>query len=1677
MMMSAAWSILVDEISGNSATGETLDFLIVGDGVDVFAISDAGVISVLDKNMLRAGDEYELNITVNGDSGIANRTTRTGSTITITASNQGPRFVESGPFELDEDDTDPAIILTQDTVIGTVVAEPNDNDSLTYSLTDDDFEIDEDTGEITAERDIDAPAAGGDFVKTVTVTVSDGVLSNNQDVDVTITIVANQAPTATSAVTDVGGVLSFSGTATVTSSAANASILDIATLVEDGDGDTLIASIEPVTPAVGVPTPLPDELKVDGGAVQLGNVPSGAQTLNYEFVLNVHDNFNPEGATDLAITVSLTITVEEVVRLHRDVKIPENTAGGAEITDLSDLILGTADYEAVGGDGRTRFSVDSDGKVTLNMGADLDVDAVGADTNYLLSVKLLDGNRIILGEVSVTITVTGVNEAPMFVATAPSNLSVAESAQPGTDVGDDPIVATDQDGDMITFSVKSVMTADGDPAMGSPFDVVIATDDDGNAMPGYAQIRVSGVISLANSPYTVVIEAKDNGDPMMSVEHNVTITLVDVNDPPIFDAPVTTEVEVREADSAGAVLATYNATDPDGNDIIEGLRYELSIEDRALFEVVSDADINTRQITGTVKVKDGQQLEYDVEQDSPAVIRYLIDVKACDALSACNQFLTLELTLKNSNDELPAIGNADDEQDVRENSPRGTSLGDYGATDKDNLNEPGFDTITYTLEGTNAKSFQISDTGELMTLESLDYDRPVPCRACDVTVVATDEVGNFDQQDVTINVMPVEDSISTVSVTKANPVPGTSMGSRESALFGTKTTIAGQTAVLERPSYLPATVDPAPDPMNYVETDWANWGTVLRIEVTAESPDENCQGGNRCVVINLSSDSADDELMVKAFRSADQENKFVAAVRLVGSSDEATSGDVAVYVHDDDVSVPAIRVDEEDEIEIEFGNLRASVDVENEAPEISNFAPEHEAAFDDADVDYSFTVTDGLSGLPEPEDLPDNNGNDEYTPVVALISSEQCETIKDEDIATDDERTPVLRVEDDEALYCPGDARTGEYIATGGGYGFAPIRDDKDFDEIDDGFDVETTIVLDENRTYYVTFVVCDNAGNCAFYDPDGNDDAEELVQITVDTEYPYFVEARTGLTWDSSDNEYDDNRAFVQVVFDDLTQLNAATVETDDFVVEGHTIKDVHVFENPDSDDVNWADSGRYADSGIMNERDIDLYQDLENSVFIELEDELLADETPDVTIVPNGVEDLAGNDQDGGEEDGDREADDWISPNFTILSIVSTRVTSQEEILAGEDDEVTVRVTTDERLDQTRPTVTVTYVNAESVDTKGVAACDDGDGLRIRGEVVNSDECLDRDAAAGGTLSNSVEKVSNTEWIITISEPDRGTGYYSFFIKGTDRSKEGNPGSEGIDPDDIVTDFFDSDGDVNIDDAVFFEGDRNLAKPYVRVSGMRVTDNEADVEYSSPLFVEIDFTRNHSTNCSSRESRDDLRANCTNENSEYIEDNFDDVIVTMFELDGVDLTDSVKTTDDQTFLVAIDNIGLGDHTAKIQAVDQAGNVLEDALEIDFEVDDRDPFEKRLSPGWNLVSLPGEPADSSIDAVFGANVEVRTVYTYDPVVPGGWMVAVRETLDSDWQGDLTEITGQRGYWVLSDAIQDWEVSIPRLAGGASGTGTPIQPPSIPLYAGWNLIPVVDVTGEFAGAYIRWRIT
>ena len=1699
---------------GDSAA-EYLDGIVSGPDSGPFGVRDSDMTLVYKGSPALEVKIYTLDLTVNGDAGMANRAIIGKATVTVTASNQAPTAPPSFAATVEEDDPSVAGLVKADTEVGDASADVTspDGDSLTYTTQGNGasvFDID-DAGMITVGSDGISASAGGpdddpdtddedakytrsdngvladdtakfsDITYTFQIKVSDGVSANDKYISATVTVdvnepteVAEALPSGVMTATlmidddgddetpDVEAENGYSITVSVPERDVPMTLFNLGDLVSDADSnDDLSFDVS------GSPSHIVYDMATDNVLLTYLPPESDPGPRVDTIKVGVSDGVNGEDDDDLTLYIEISITEEQPEPITSEfvgITVAENSTDcmqdGSMGCSLAGEVPNAVSYSIESGvdGGDVDYVIDSStGVITVVKAPNFED---GKTPAFLVNAQNDIGD--LAGLISVRVSITDVPEAPTLTAITGVPW-VYETAQIGDDVVEKP---ADQDGPAATDEAISI--AASDPDAGATITYTIS-----EGKPPFAVDASTGALTVngaldkeAAASHTFKVKASDEGG--LSDEMEITVHVLNANETPEFTSPtgdgaVTT---IPENTGNAHVIFTFTATDQDGDDLAftlrEGQSRDLFVIENAKSEMVSGEEV----WSGELHVKTDVTLDFEDAGYDPRV-----HVEANDP-EGLNATLLLTVNLSNVNDNDPEF----DESpaltlSVAENTARDYVLSNYSASDADGDVDGDGVVVSYSLRGEDAKSFSISDTGDLQTLESLDADNAMtPCGSdgCSVMVAASDGERETTAS-VRITVTGVEDSVSTLGVSKANPVPGTTMGNAMSALSNTKTSASA--AVPERPADLPATY--GDEPMNFVATEWGNWGTVLRIAVTSESPDPNCGNGNQCVIVDINSDSADDALKLQAYRSADQENKFVAAVMLVETTDEATAGDDAVYTHNGG-GVPAIRVDEEDEIEVEFGNLRDSIDVENEAPEIGNFAPEHESAFSDADVDYTFTVTDAHSGIPEPEDLPDVDGDDNYTPAVALISRSQCETVADGTTPDDKTLSFAASIHEDETLYCPGTMQEGEYIATGTGFGFAPIRDDKDFDEIDDGYDVETTLVLDENRIFYVTFIACDNAGNCTFYDPDGNDDSEELAEITVDTEDPVFVEARTGLTWDSTDNEYDDNRSFIQVIFDDLTTLNPSTVETDDFVVEGHSIKDVHTFENPDSDDVNWGDSGRYvlkAPTGANGKKN--LYQDIENSVFVELEDELLADETPDVTIVPNGVEDGAGNDQD----DGDHEADDWISPKFTIVSITSTLETSQDEVLAGDGDEVTVVVTADERLDATRPTVVVTYVNAAagSVDTKGTASCHDGTddgGTRDRGEIVNNDYCQHSGAATGGNLNNSVEKVSNTEWIVTITEP-KDTGYYNFRIEGVDRSPQENPGSEGVAAASIVTDFFDSDGDVNADDAVFFEGDINLAKPNVRVSGMMITDNEPSVEYRSPLFVEIDFTIDHmgSSDCNpAREDRDHLMANCENENSEYAEDNFDDIVVTMFELDGVDMTDSVKTTDTQTFLVTLESVALGDHTAKIQAMDVAGNVLEDVLEIDFEVSDRDPFDKRLSPGWNLVSLPGEPADSSIAAVFGPGVEVRTVYTYDPVIPGGWMVAVRETLDSDWQGDLTEITGMRGYWVLSDAIQDWEVSIPRLAGGAAGTGTPIQPPVIPLYAGWNLIPVTDVKGNALSA-------
>jgi hypothetical protein len=205
--------------------------------------------------------------------------------------------------------------------------------------------------------------------------------------------------------------------------------------------------------------------------------------------------------------------------------------------------------------------------------------------------------------------------------------------------------------------------------------------------------------------------------------------------------------------------------------------------------------------------------------------------------------------------------------------------------------------------------------------------------------------------------------------------------------------------------------------------------------------------------------------------------------------------------------------------------------------------------------------------------------------------------------------------------------------------------------------------------------------------------------------------------------------------------------------------------------------------------------------------------------------------------------------------------------------------------------------------------------------------------------------------------------------------------------------------------------------------------------------------------------------------DDDEYADDTYTTVTVTKASLkspSGVttDISGDLTSADNKRFIYApTADMELGQWTITSQVTDTAGNKSTETSS-KFTVKARAAFTLGLKAGWNLLSLPNNPSDTSIDSVVGTSNGVSTVYSYEG---GAWKVAVREKTDGAWgafAGSLTTMEGHKAYWVKSADFQSLKIAIPALVGGASGSDTPPTPPTIPVSVGWNMVAAVDTSGS-----------
>ena len=176
---------------------------------------------------------------------------------------------------------------------------------------------------------------------------------------------------------------------------------------------------------------------------------------------------------------------------------------------------------------------------------------------------------------------------------------------------------------------------------------------------------------------------------------------------------------------------------------------------------------------------------------------------------------------------------------------------------------------------------------------------------------------------------------------------------------------------------------------------------------------------------------------------------------------------------------------------------------------------------------------------------------------------------------------------------------------------------------------------------------------------------------------------------------------------------------------------------------------------------------------------------------------------------------------------------------------------------------------------------------------------------------------------------------------------------------------------------------------------------------------------------------------------------------------LDGVEISSEFQNPETNRFVYWPLSMSKGEHEIEVEATDAAGNGLE--FDFDFESIQRGDFVLNLVTGWNAISMPADPIDSRIDAVF-TDPAIQAVIGWDT---DGWRVAVRR--DGVWEssqryGTLPSIRARYGYWVKSSSFVLQRVPLRGTLYRSDGVIPSLI--DIPTDIGWNFVGVVDNDGD-----------
>ena len=665
-------------VTATDEDGNTLNYTLGGADAASFNI-DASTGQLQTKGALDYETKTSYTVTVTASDGSLSDTQDV--TITVTEENETPEVTGDTTISYAEN--------REDTVAEYTATDP-EGESIIWFLSGDDSSVFSITGGVLTFKespDFEGPAdADPDNEYNVTVTASDGSLSGEVDVTITVTNV------------DEPGVVTLNLLQPQVATG-------LTTIVTDPDGGVLgMTWLWESSSDKNTWTP------ISSGAVSGTYIPVAADVGNYLRVTVTYTDGHDSGKTaqvvsEMPVQAETSSNVAPAFDAGTATRtIAENTDADQHVgspVQATDTDDDTLTY-SLGGSDAGSFDID---QATGQLQTKAPLDHETKDT-HTVTVTATDPS----GEsdtISVTITVTDINDAPAFAADTAIR-TIPENTAADTNIGD-PVTAPDEDDDTPTYTLGGTDAAS--------FGIV----------PASGQLQTKAPLDHeTKDTYTVDVTATDPSGASDTIP--VTITVTDQD-----EAPEVTSQFIYYAEKGTGPVTTYTATDPDSDTII----WSLSGADSTLFSISNSGELTFRNTP-----------DYEAPEDSDTDNIYLVTVEVYGQTQTNPVPVTVTVTNVN---EPPAFAAATNTRSVAENTPAGQNIGlPVEATDPD-----AGDNLTYSLSGADAASFDIdSSTGQLKTKAALDYETGT---SYTVTVTAADRFGLSDAITVTITVTNVEE--------------------------------------------------------------------------------------------------------------------------------------------------------------------------------------------------------------------------------------------------------------------------------------------------------------------------------------------------------------------------------------------------------------------------------------------------------------------------------------------------------------------------------------------------------------------------------------------------------------------------------------------------------------------------------------------------------------------------------------------------------------------------------------------------------------------------------------------------------------------------------------------------------------------------------------------------------